>query len=304
MDLWVECEVMIFSLFWCRMLGASDTVWSFASIDRCTSDFANSDRLPIIMVLAFHTTSVGCSARHMPFGPDVVHLQGFRFTALFSCYVLSALRYLVKILRFSSPTGHWILQNFDSLNLTLISLRSLNYSTTWAIFGALSTLYRLCSLYERLRTWCLVDLGLDHMRGWACIMHGWSSPLWTFFAHGWYTDASNFWSRSEYTTCKFFWICPRNIHLLFILSWDVTNTRSLFHYSLIAPYIHVEMLDLPNTSSTSLGSRIFVFVLEDNTCYFINCFVALLSDVLNSLINGILGCKETSSSNLLLKWIQ
>ena len=304
MDLWVECKVMVFSFFWCRVLCASDTVWSFASIDWCTSNFANSDRLPIIMILAFHTTTVGCSARHMTLSPDVVHLQSFGFTALLSCNVLSALRYLVEILRFSSPTGHWIFQNFDSLNLTLISLRSLHDSTTWAIFGTFSALNRLCCLYERLRTWWLVDLGLDHMGSWACIMHGWSSPLWTFLTNSWYTDASNFWCWSENTTCKFFWICPCNIHLFFVLSRDVSDPCSLLHHSLIAPYIHVEMLDLSDTTSTSLSSWIFVFVLEDNACYFINCFVTLLSDVLNSLINCILGCKETSSSNLLLQWIQ
>ena len=142
------------------------------------------------------------------------------------------------------------------------------------------------------------------MGSWACIMHGWSSPLWTFLTHSWYTDASNFWCWSEYTTCKFFWICPCNIHLLFVLSRDVSDACSLFHYSLIAPYIHVEVLDLSDTSSTSLSSWIFVFVLEDNACYFINRFVTLLSDVLNSLINGVLGCKETTCPNLLLKWIQ
>ena len=301
MDLRVECKIMIFSFFWCRMLSASDAVWSFASIDWCTSNFANSDRLPIIMSLAFHSTTVGCSARHMTLCPDVVNLQGFGFTALFSSDVLSALRYLVKIsLRFSSPTGHWIFQNFDSLNLTLISLRSLNYSATWAVLWTFSALYRLCSLYESLRTRCLVDLGLDHMGSWACIMHGWSSPLWTFLTYSWYTDASNFWCWSEYTTCKFFWICPCNIHLFFVLSRDVSDACSLFHYSLIAPYIHVEMLDLSDTSSASVSCWIFVFVLEDNACYFINRFVTLLSDMLNSLINGILGCKETTCPNLLL----
>ena len=304
MDLWVKGEVMIFSFLWCRMLSASDTVWSFASIDWCTSNFANSDRLPIIMILAFHTTTMWCSARHVSLCPYVVDLQGFWFTALLSCNILSALRYLVKILRFSSSTGHWIFQNFNILNLTLISLRSLHDGTTWAIFGAFSALYRLGSLDESLRTWCLVYLRLDHMGSWACIMHSWSSSLWTFFAYGWYTDASNFWCWSEYTTCKFFWICPCNIHLLFVLSRDVSNTRSLFHYSLIASHIHVEMLDLSDTSSTPMCSLIFILVLEDNACYFINCFVTLLSYVLNSLINGILGCKETSSSNLLLKWVQ
>ena len=82
------------------------------------------------MSLAFHAAAVGSSARHMTLCPDVVHMQGFRFTTLLSCDVLSALRYLMNVLRFSSPTGHWIFQNLDSLNMTLITLRSLHDGTT------------------------------------------------------------------------------------------------------------------------------------------------------------------------------
>ena len=165
-------------------------------------------------------------------------------------------------------------------------------------------LKRLWDLYESLRSWSGVYLSLDDMRCRACIMHGRSSSLWSFLTHSWYTDATNFRCWSEYTTSKLFWICSCYIHLFFILSRYVSYARGLLHDSLIASHIHVEMLDLSDTASATLVTQIFVLILKNNACYFINRFIALLSDVLNPLIYWLFCSEETPCPNLLLDRIK
>ena len=64
------------------------------------------------------------------------------------------------------------------------------------------------------------------------------------------------------------------------------------------------MLDLSDASTTALITQIFVLILEDNACYFINRFIALLSNVLNALIYCLFSSEETSCSNFLLDWIE
>ena len=64
------------------------------------------------------------------------------------------------------------------------------------------------------------------------------------------------------------------------------------------------MLDLSDTASTALVTQIFVLILKNNACYFINCFIALLSDVLNPLIYCLFCSEETSCPNLLLDRIK
>ena len=64
------------------------------------------------------------------------------------------------------------------------------------------------------------------------------------------------------------------------------------------------MLDLSDSASTALVTYIFVLILKDNACYFINRFIALLSDVLNPLIYCLFCSEETPCPNLLLDWIK
>ena len=63
------------------------------------------------------------------------------------------------------------------------------------------------------------------------------------------------------------------------------------------------MFDLSDASATALVCNISVLILKNNSRYFIDSLVALLSNVLDALINSMLRSQETPSSDLLLQRI-
>ena len=80
-------------------------------------------------------------------------------------------------------------------------------------------------------------------------MHGGPPTLRRFLAYSRYADAANFGCRSENASCKFLWVRSSSIDLFFVLCGDVPDASGRFSDPLVAPYIHVKVLDLPYSAT-------------------------------------------------------
>ena len=94
-------------------------------------------------------------------------------------------------------------------------------------------------------------------------MHGGPPTLGRFLAYSRYADAANFGCWSENASSKFLWVRSSSVDLFFVLCGDVPDASGRLSYPLVAPYIHVQMLDLPYTA-TAMRRQIFVFIFKNN----------------------------------------
>ena len=134
-------------------------------------------------------------------------------------------------------------------------------------------------------------------------MHGGPPTLGRFFAYSGYANTANFGCRSENASSKFLRVRSSSVDLFFVLCGDVPNASGRLSAPLVAPYIHVQVLDLPYPP-TAMRRQIFVFIFKNNARDFINRFITLLPNVLNALSYSIFGCQETSGPNFVLYRVQ
>ena len=153
------------------------------------------------------------------------------------------------------------------MNLNLTFLMTLNYCIAWAILRAFVACERLSCLDKAMWATSRVHMTLLNLRRWACMVHHWSSSLWSFFAYSWDADSSNFRSWPKDTSYKFLWICSSFVRAFLDAGCLITNSGCCFLWSNSASWVWTKMFNLSYSSTPAIWPCWVNFhVIKDNTC--------------------------------------